>query len=244
MPLTKKGQKIMSNMKSQYGSKKGESVFYASRNAGKIQGVDPESSGSQVSRKRTDKPGRSIIDVECHRQAPETKTLDGSFTHPVHKGYDYITPGRLDPPSLDAHEVKQFTKGKQSCNRDTGQGVHYGAEVDFYGPDTDFRTEEINPHHYGRDYEPFPLRDYFKDEKKDERLSLRLMDEYEYEEVATPGTVAQKGSPSSMAWGSISYEKVPTENDDYRSFDSQREFRRSQAELEEDAPTVKKLKKY
>jgi hypothetical protein len=30
----------MSNMKSEYGSKKGESVFYASRNAGKIKGVD------------------------------------------------------------------------------------------------------------------------------------------------------------------------------------------------------------
>lgn len=44
MPLTSKGQKIMSSMKSQYGDKKGEQVFYASRNAGKISGVDPESS--------------------------------------------------------------------------------------------------------------------------------------------------------------------------------------------------------
>jgi hypothetical protein len=32
-------------MKSEYGDKKGEQVFYASRNAGKITGVDPESSG-------------------------------------------------------------------------------------------------------------------------------------------------------------------------------------------------------
>lgn len=44
MPLTTKGNKIMSAMKSQYGDKKGTSVFYASRNAGKISGVDPESS--------------------------------------------------------------------------------------------------------------------------------------------------------------------------------------------------------
>lgn len=43
MPLTPKGRKIMSNMKSEYGDKEGESVFYASRNAGKIKGVDPES---------------------------------------------------------------------------------------------------------------------------------------------------------------------------------------------------------
>lgn len=33
----------MSAMKKEYGGKKGERVFYASRNAGKITGVDPES---------------------------------------------------------------------------------------------------------------------------------------------------------------------------------------------------------
>ena len=36
MPLTKKGKKIMKSMKDQYGDKKGESVFYASANKGKI----------------------------------------------------------------------------------------------------------------------------------------------------------------------------------------------------------------
>jgi hypothetical protein len=40
MPLTKKGRKIMRAMKSQYGSKRGERVFYASRNAGRIKGVE------------------------------------------------------------------------------------------------------------------------------------------------------------------------------------------------------------
>jgi hypothetical protein len=44
MPLTKKGEKIMSNMKKEYGPEKGKDVFFASRNAGKIRGVDPESS--------------------------------------------------------------------------------------------------------------------------------------------------------------------------------------------------------
>jgi hypothetical protein len=43
MPLTKKGSEIMAAMKKQYGEKKGESVFYASKNAGKITGVDEES---------------------------------------------------------------------------------------------------------------------------------------------------------------------------------------------------------
>lgn len=40
MPLTKKGKKIVSAMKKEYGSKKGKSVFYASKNKGKIKGVE------------------------------------------------------------------------------------------------------------------------------------------------------------------------------------------------------------
>lgn len=42
MPLTKKGKKIMKSMKSEYGAKKGESVFYASANKGTIKGVHPK----------------------------------------------------------------------------------------------------------------------------------------------------------------------------------------------------------
>jgi hypothetical protein len=40
MPLTRKGSKIQKAMKDQYGAKKGEEVFYASKNKGKIKGVD------------------------------------------------------------------------------------------------------------------------------------------------------------------------------------------------------------
>ena len=40
MPLTEKGSKIKSAMESEYGKEKGERVFYASKNAGKISGVD------------------------------------------------------------------------------------------------------------------------------------------------------------------------------------------------------------
>lgn len=39
MPLTKKGRKIMEAMKDQYGSDKGERVFYASQNKGTIKGT-------------------------------------------------------------------------------------------------------------------------------------------------------------------------------------------------------------
>ena len=39
MPLTAKGKKILSAMKTEYGGTKGTSVFYASANAHKITGV-------------------------------------------------------------------------------------------------------------------------------------------------------------------------------------------------------------
>ena len=40
MPLTKKGRKIKRAMEDEYGYKKGEQVFYASVNSGKITGVE------------------------------------------------------------------------------------------------------------------------------------------------------------------------------------------------------------
>jgi len=40
MPLTKKGTKIKSAMKKQYGEKKGEKVFYAAANKGTVKDVE------------------------------------------------------------------------------------------------------------------------------------------------------------------------------------------------------------
>lgn len=40
MPLNDNGKKIMRAMKKKYGKKKGESVFYASKNKGTIKGVE------------------------------------------------------------------------------------------------------------------------------------------------------------------------------------------------------------
>mgnify|MGYP001338846283 FL=1 len=48
MPLTKKGKKIMKSMREQYGDKKGESVFYASANKGKIKKVHGKKEGGTM----------------------------------------------------------------------------------------------------------------------------------------------------------------------------------------------------
>lgn len=39
MPLTKKGLKIREKLEQEYGKKKGDSVFYAMENSGKIKGI-------------------------------------------------------------------------------------------------------------------------------------------------------------------------------------------------------------
>lgn len=40
MPLTDKGSKILKKMRQMYGDKKGEKVFYATINKGKIKGAE------------------------------------------------------------------------------------------------------------------------------------------------------------------------------------------------------------
>lgn len=58
MPLTAKGEKIKSAMEREYGPGKGERVFYASKNAGTISGVDAQvvSSGWDPTACRSDPP--------------------------------------------------------------------------------------------------------------------------------------------------------------------------------------------
>jgi hypothetical protein len=48
MPLTQKGKDIMQSMKRTYGGRKGEQVFYATANAGKITGVEEKAKGGRV----------------------------------------------------------------------------------------------------------------------------------------------------------------------------------------------------
>ena len=52
MPLTSKGKKIMSKMRETYGPEKGEEVFYKSRSAGTISGVDKSRKGVRYHTRR------------------------------------------------------------------------------------------------------------------------------------------------------------------------------------------------
>jgi len=45
MPLTKKGKKVKKAMQETYGKEKGEGVFYATENKGKIKGLTKKKKG-------------------------------------------------------------------------------------------------------------------------------------------------------------------------------------------------------
>ena len=47
MPLNEKGRKIMKSMKDKYGKKRGEQVFYASKNKGTIKGEEKKKKRSK-----------------------------------------------------------------------------------------------------------------------------------------------------------------------------------------------------
>jgi len=58
MPLTKKGQKILANMQSEYGPDKGKSVFYASINKGRIKGAEGR---NKRKRKPAARPAANVL---------------------------------------------------------------------------------------------------------------------------------------------------------------------------------------
>ena len=75
MPLTPKGKKIKAAMTKTYGGKRGEQVFYASANAGKISGVEKKATGGSTG--KAGKPSK-----------PKTKSKSrvneaGNYTKPT-----------------------------------------------------------------------------------------------------------------------------------------------------------------
>ena len=52
MPLHEKGKKIMKSMREQYGKKRGETIFYASKKKGTIKGVEKRKTRSKNAKTR------------------------------------------------------------------------------------------------------------------------------------------------------------------------------------------------
>lgn len=185
--------------------------------------------------------GGSLEDITFHEDAATCDVAYDGGVHPIHKGYNDIVWGSDE---FKFHEIGSTPSGGKhpgvdSALRDVGNGIHMGAPVDYYGPDTDYRAEEINPQDYGRDWDPFPLRDFFKDEKKQTRPNIRLQEDAMYSELVTPGSVTDS-QPMSEAYGAVRHQGAGPERavPDYRSFKSQQVFRRNVEELKEDVPQI------
>lgn len=65
MPLTAKGRKVKSAMEEQYGKKKGEEVFYASQNKGKVKGTHNPGGGANNRRVQKDMERQGASDAEA-----------------------------------------------------------------------------------------------------------------------------------------------------------------------------------
>jgi len=61
MPLNKKGKEIMKSMKDEYGKKKGEKVFYASKNKGTIKNVEKAKFGKLLKNFINSSSGKKIF---------------------------------------------------------------------------------------------------------------------------------------------------------------------------------------
>lgn len=196
----------------------------------------------------------SLEDITLHEELASSKVAFDKGLHPVHKGYgsekgqkDLETAGAIqwgtdETRPMDGTPVDGAYPGDGpswlgSCNRDIGNGTHAGAPVDYFGPDTDYRAEEIDTHQYGRDYDPIPLRDYYKSDDHMADRTFRVMEQDEYDNTVTPGAVTDE-MPSAEAYGAVNYQGAgPDKEDgvkaghcDYRSFKSQREFARTNKE--------------
>ena len=88
MPLTAKGEKILSAMQKEYGEKKGKEVFYASKNKGLISGIDDADNPgtSPLSNTRPDMSDddwdklRSLLDKFFKEESAEKEHREDAFS--------------------------------------------------------------------------------------------------------------------------------------------------------------------
>lgn len=79
MPLTSKGEEIKSAMEEQYGKEKGESVFYASKNAGTITGVDQVPLDPDLLRIAEEAKQQNIVQEIYEEQAERNRSRGGNM---------------------------------------------------------------------------------------------------------------------------------------------------------------------
>jgi len=85
MPLTAKGEEIKSAMITEYGEKKGEQVFYASKNAGKISGVDEMNGSPEGLKSYGDEGSEGLKSYDDDSHHHEVKGVTGPEIEDKHR---------------------------------------------------------------------------------------------------------------------------------------------------------------
>ena len=112
MPLNKRGKKIMKSMKEQYGSKKGENVFYASLNKGKIKGVEKRLLGGLLV-----KGMRELVKSKPY-QAARKRTMEKTA-----EAYKKSIADRNKPKAIkEAEKDTKFMRGLQKLDTSRVKG--------------------------------------------------------------------------------------------------------------------------
>jgi hypothetical protein len=101
MPLTEKGQKIMSAMKEKYGER-GEEVFYRSKNAGTITGVDAMGARQPFGQEDPVTKGEKISTDQESMLHPPSLLPEPDLEHPQQH------PGESTPPEPATGDARPF----------------------------------------------------------------------------------------------------------------------------------------
>ena len=158
-PLTEKGKEIMGAMKEQYGEK-GESVFYASKNKGTIEGVDAKDAEIREGDRFMTPMGNGEV-VAIHKQL-----------NPIMYVLRIISGNSFG--SRHAYEEKYLRKY-----------VNFQAQDSLIA---DLQTKAIKARSMGYDSEPYE-KEIEKLEKDSENLSLQGLFKWLKKDWATPGEI-------------------------------------------------------
>jgi hypothetical protein len=104
MPLNEKGAEIMANMQEQYGKVRGERIFYASENAGTIEGVHDQGMEESMS------PAGSGFDNDV-----DERTCDESAFPVPDQAYPSMT---TSAPMTSTPTIPSMDKAEEDCATD------------------------------------------------------------------------------------------------------------------------------
>lgn len=117
MPLSSKGETIKTAMQKEYGGEEGERIFYASKNAGTISGVDAAGLLDEV--KSLCDSCESLnrrIDAYCARRADDCKADAAWPTGFKRNGSTYEATGKKGKDRATGEESREYEKVDRDGN--------------------------------------------------------------------------------------------------------------------------------